>query len=285
MNLKHFGSLGLVIALSTSSMSLVFSILFLNIISIPLFICVFLATYAFYAIDRVMGIESDKISRPDRSEFFSVYRKEIYVTILLAIGGSISICAMISLRLALLVAISPLIALLYSFGLSGGRRRVRAFGIKGAPLLKDAFIAAGWAFLLPFTFLFLKSPIELEHWIFAVPLYLKLFVMAVIYDFKDIESDTETGVRTLPIIIGESRAKTVLHILNVVATVLIIIMVGLAMVPILGLIFIPAFFYQGLNIYLLHKDAPDWVYYVLADLEQFFWLIFIIIGGVMLGSV
>ncbi len=284
MSIKQFYCTGLVIPLSTSSMSMVLSILFMNTISILLFVCVYVTTYAFYAIDSVVGIEVDKVSHPEGSQFLRKHRTVMCATILLAIVASISISVLVSLPIVLLVAIAPMIALLYS-GLPTRHQTGRAFGIKRVPLLKDAFIAAGWAFLLPFTFLFLSVPMKPEHWLFAVPFFLKLFIMAIIYDFKDINSDRKSGVRTLPIMIGEGRTKTVLHLLNSIATVSILVLVGLTAIPLLGLIFIPAFFYQGLNIHLLHRDAPDWVYYVLADLEQFFWLVFVVIWGLLPGSV
>jgi 4-hydroxybenzoate polyprenyltransferase len=279
MSVRHIYYLGLMIALSTSSMSTVFSVLFLSTISIPLFFCIFLATYTFYAIDRVVGIEIDKVSHPDRSRFLNMYRTEMYIIILLAIVGSISITVMVSIQLALLVALALPVALLYSGGLSRGSQMGHAFGIKRVPFLKDVFIAGGWTFLLPFTFIFQNAPMKTEHWFFAVPLFLKLFVMAVIYDYKDIDSDMRSGVRTLPTIMGENRTKTILHLLNSIATVLILILIGLGAISVLGMIFVPAFFYQGLNIQLLHRDAPDWVYYVLADLEQFFWLVYIVLWG------
>jgi 4-hydroxybenzoate polyprenyltransferase len=285
MNIKQFYCTGLVIPLSTSSMSTVFSILFLNTISILLFACVFLTTYAFYAIDSIVGIEVDKVSHPEGSHFLRKHRTMMCATILLAIVASISISALVSPLIVLLVVIAPAIALMYSGDLPLKHQTGRAFGIKRFPLLKDAFIASGWAFLLPFTFLFLNAPMKAEHWLFAIPLFLKLFVMAIIYDFKDISSDRESEVRTLPIMIGEGPTKTVLHLLNFAATVSILVLVGLTAIPLLGLIFVPAFLYQGLNIHLLHKDAPDWVYYVFADLEQFFWLVFVMIWGLLFGLV
>lgn len=284
MNIRFIYYLGLVIALSTSSMSMVFSILFMDTISIPLFACVFLATYAFYAIDRAVGVDIDSVSHPERSRFLSMYRTEIYMIIILAIAGSVIISALASTQLALLVAVAPFIALFYSCGLSKSAQKRYVLGIKRVPLLKDAFIAGGWAFLLPFTFLFQNVGMKPEHWFFVLPLFLKLFVMAVIYDFKDIDSDLCSGVRTLPILIGENRTRSILHILNSIATVLILILIFSNAVSILGMIFIPGYFYQGLNIQLLRREAPDWVFYVLADLEQFFWLIFIMAWGWILGS-
>jgi 4-hydroxybenzoate polyprenyltransferase len=120
-------------------------------------------------------------------------------------------------------------------------------------------------------------------WLFLIPLLMKLFVMAVAYDFKDISSDKNAGVRTLPVVMGEDSSKLVLHILNAVATVLILLFIYLGLLPFLGVIFVPAFIYQFLMIHLVRKDAPGWVYFLICDLEQFFWLVFLGIGGWAIG--
>ncbi len=114
MSIKQFYCTGLVIPLSTSSMSMVLSILFMNTISILLFVCVYVTTYAFYATDSIVGIEVDKVSHPEGSQFLRKHRTVMCVTILLAIVASISISALVSPLIVLLVAISPVIALMYS---------------------------------------------------------------------------------------------------------------------------------------------------------------------------
>jgi 4-hydroxybenzoate polyprenyltransferase len=107
--------------------------------------------------------------------------------------------------------------------------------------------------------------------------------MAVVYDFKDINSDRSAGVRTLPIVIGEDSSKLVLHTLNTVATVLILVLVYFGLLPFLGVVFVPAFIYQFFMIRLVRRDASEWVYFILCDLEQFFWLVFLGIGGLVIG--
>ena len=82
---------------------------------------------------------------------------------------------------------------------------------------------------------------------------------------------------------GEDSSKLVLHILNTVATVLILLLIYFGFLPLLGVVFVPAFIYQFFMIHLIQKDAPEWVYFILCDLEQFFWLVFLGIGGWVIG--
>jgi 4-hydroxybenzoate polyprenyltransferase len=171
----------------------------------------------------------------------------------------------------------------YSGNLSRKLRGTRKPNLKQHFIVKDIAIASGWAFLLPLTSFYLGRPIMTGQWLFLTPLLMKLFVMAVVYDFKDVNSDRRAGVQTLPVVMGEDSSKLVLHILNTVATVLTLLLVYFGFLPLLGVAFVPAFIYQFFMIHAVRTDAPGWVYFVVCDLEQFFWLVFLAIGGWVIG--
>jgi len=171
----------------------------------------------------------------------------------------------------------------YSGNLSQKVLGTRRPQLKKYFIVKDVTIASGWAFLLVVTSVYAGRSMRTGEWLFLVPLLMKLSVMAAVYDFKDIDSDRRTRIRTLPIVAGEDTTKLVLHTLNAVATVMILLLVYFGFLPLLGVVFVPAFVYQFFMIHLVRKDASEWIYLVLCDLEQFFWLIFLVIGGLMIG--
>jgi 4-hydroxybenzoate polyprenyltransferase len=270
------------IPLSAASMALFFSVLFYNILSLPYFLLVFSLTYAVYGMDRLAGMEEDRISHPERTTFLERNRRPFIGTVVLAFSGALLLAAR-SRWVLVLIPLAPLAVMLYSGNLASKMLGTRKPNLKQYFLIKDCVIAAGWAFLLLVTSLYHNLSMTAEQWLFLIPLLMKLFVMASAYDFKDISSDRRTSVRTLPVVIGERSSKLVLHVLNTVATALILLLVYFGYLPLLGLVFLPALLYQFVMIHLVRENAPAWVYFILCDLEQFFWLVFLGIGGGMIG--
>lgn len=283
MNVSAFFNTGLVLlSLSAASMALFFSILFFRVLSPTYFLVVFLLTYAVYGMDRLVSLEEDRLSHPERTRFLQQNKWPFAVSTALAFLGSL-LLASSSGWVAALIPIAPLAVMFYSGNLPQKVLRTRRPNLKQRFIIKNICIASGWAFLLLVTSFYLGRPMSTGTWLFLVPLLMKLFVMAVAYDFKDISSDKNAGVRTLPVVMGEDGSKLVLHILNAVATVLILLFIYLGLLPFLGVVFVPAFIYQFFMISLVREDAPGWVYFIICDLEQFFWLVFLGIGGWAIG--
>jgi 4-hydroxybenzoate polyprenyltransferase len=283
MNFSAIFHSGVVLlALSAASMALFFSILFFGVLSLTYFLVIFLLTYAVYGMDRLASLEEDRLSHPERTHFLQPNRWPFAISIVLAFSGSLLLAAA-SGWVAALIPLAPIAVIFYSGNLSQKVFGTRRPNLKQYFIIKDIAIASGWAFLLLVTSFYLDRPMGIGQWLFLVPLLMKLFVMAVVYDFKDINSDRRAGVRTLPVVMGEDSSKLVLHILNTVATAIILLLVYFGLLPFLGVIFIPAFIYQFFVIRLVRKDAPGWVYFIICDLEQFFWLVFLGIGGWAIG--
>jgi 4-hydroxybenzoate polyprenyltransferase len=266
------------LALSASSMALFFSILFYRVFSMSLFLLVFLLTYAVYAMDRLASMEEDQLSHRKRTLLLQRIKWPFAGSIALAFSGAL-LLATSSNWVTMLIPVAPIVVMFYSGALSQKLLGTRKPNLKQHFIVKNIVIASGWAFLLPLTSLYLGRPIVTAQWLFLLPLLMKLFVMAVVYDFKDISSDRRAGVQTLPVVMGENFSKLVLHILNATATVLILLLIYFSLLPLLGVVFVPAFIYQFLIIHMVQRDAPGWVYFVVCDLEQFLWLVFLGIGG------
>lgn len=283
MNISAILHTGVILlALSAASMALFFSILFFRVLSMTYFLVIFLLTYAVYGMDRLASLEEDRLSHPERTRFLQRNRWLFAVSIVLAFSSSLLLAAA-SGWVVTLIPIAPIVVIFYSGNLSQKVLGTRRPNLKQYFIIKDIAIASGWAFLLFVTSVYLGRPIGSEQCLFLIPLLMKLFVMAVVYDFKDINSDRRASIRTLPIVMGEDSSKLVLHILNIVATIIILLLVYFGLLPLLGVIFIPAFIYQFFMIHLVREDAPEWVYFILCDLEQFFWLVFLGIGGWVIG--
>lgn len=271
MNLRPLYHTGVILSLNAASLALVCTVLVFGQWSVGYFLMVFLVTYAVYGLDRLTGIDEDIASQPERARFLQIWKRPFAASIAMAFSGAFVLAAAAG-WVAALIPVAPAVIVLYSGDLSERIFHYRGADLKRYFLVKDAAIASGWAFLLPLGALYLDRPMGAGAFLFLIPLFVKLFVMAAIYDFKDIDSDGKAGVRTLPVVLGEKKSRAILQALNAAATAGMIALVAVGLLPLVGLIFVPAFFYASVLIHLSRRDAPAWVFFVAADLEQFFWL-------------
>jgi 4-hydroxybenzoate polyprenyltransferase len=284
MNISDILHTGVILlSLSAASMALFFSILFFKVFSFTYFSVVFLLTYAVYTMDRLASLEKDELSHSRRTRFLKQNKYVFALSSVLAFSTSLILAAMSRWIFVVLIPVAATIVILYSGDLSQKAFGTRRPNIKQYFVIKDIAVASGWGLLLFTTSIFLNRPFTYEQWIFLIPLLMKLFVMAVVYDFKDINSDLQHGVRSLPIVLGELPTKVLLHLLNILATIIILVLTFLGILPLLSFVFAPAFLYQFIMIQKVRQDAPDWVYFVLCDMEQFSWLSFIGLGVLIVG--
>jgi len=117
-------------------------------------------------------------------------------------------------------------------------------------------------------------------WFFV---FLRMVVNTIFLDIKDVESDKKQSLLTIPILIGREKTLTFLRWMTVFSVVPIIFGVLLGDLPKFSLVLlfvIPYSFYyfekskKKKNFYLTN--------YILADSEFILWLVFILLGEVLL---
>jgi 4-hydroxybenzoate polyprenyltransferase len=271
----------ILIALSSASLAIFLSIIMLRTAldgrAALLFLIVMSATLTVYGIDRWLEAWAPGRGRAagdgPRSDALPRSTLRLWLGALLGLYLlSLALAALASVRIVALVALSPLIVLLYSKDspVYGERFRV---AIKRIPLAKDLYIAAGWTLLGPLALLFYGQGPTAQDVAFLGLMFVKLFVMAVLYDFKDEDADRRDGTWTLQVRLGRSRTMTILQWLNAIATVGFIGLVVGAHYTTDVLVLVPLAIYQALLVPMCREGASDWVYLGLCDLEQVVWLL------------
>lgn len=263
---------GILIALSSTSSVIVFSWLFFQTMKIDLAIVIFLITIGNYCLDRMTGAEKDKTDHPGRSEFFINYRRFFIIFSALTLSLGILLAFLHSLIFGALALLTPVIVILYSFEFENVKT-----SIKKIPYVKDIIIAGGWTALILVVIIYNNSMFAVGALYFTIGIFGKFYVMAVLYDFKDINSDRKDNIRTLPNSFGEQSTKYLLNVINIFSTIWIIALVYYGIISEIGYLFIPACLYQTLLIGFVNENAEDWVYYIFCDLEQVVWLVFAVI--------
>jgi 4-hydroxybenzoate polyprenyltransferase len=173
-----------------------------------IYLAVFLIIYATYTFDRTLGSEEDKINK---KELISS-RKDIALAlclISLATG-----CLILSRENLLLIGLLPvIIGYIYGKGLHIGHSVLK---LKGNFGMKNLTVSITWG-------MFLSGIVQ--HWVdssyvvllFILPfIIVKSFINTVIWDFRDVKGDAAAGIKTLPIYLGEKKARRLLQVMHVV---------------------------------------------------------------------
>jgi len=190
----------------------------------PAPIVVGLATFSIYANDRLVDLDTDAVSNPQRTAFVRRYRTVLYVLAAVAYGSAVAL-SVLGGPVALAISLVPGVAwVLYAIG------QVPAIEtpfqrLKEVLVLSSATIAVAWSLTIVFLpIVFAGVAVTPSAWVIFGYLALGTFVCSEISNARDVESDIESGASTLPVAIGVRRTRYVLYGI----TLLIAAMIGIA---------------------------------------------------------
>jgi 4-hydroxybenzoate polyprenyltransferase len=103
--------------------------------------------------------------------------------------------------------------------------------IKSLPFVKNAYTAAVWSLLVVLAALAAPSPHSGTVAVLIGYSFLKIFNSAAASDLKDIASDRQQGILTLPVWLGAARTRIVLQWLNAVTAMATVICVAANVLP------------------------------------------------------
>lgn len=177
-----------------------------------LLICfsVFLLTFGIYSINKLTDIREDAINRPDRINFLR--GREIYILAISVLALILSaILAYINEPLAVLILLVPFIAnCVYGSQIHPALPR-----LKDIPFVKNIIVGLSWAIvctLMPAVTLDVVQLLPMASIVYLM--VIKDFINSTLCDLKDVNGDRESGVRTIPVVLGPRKTKNILLTLS-----------------------------------------------------------------------
>ncbi|MFB3889705.1 MAG: UbiA family prenyltransferase [Candidatus Bathyarchaeia archaeon] len=175
-------------------------------INVELLLAAFLVVFSVYSLNRATDKVEDSVNRPEtalKNPFFYVVPSLIALTISIGISASVSLFALLTLLVPVVVG------LFYSVRLSRSMPRLKE--IVGA---KSLLVAFSWSFVgstLPVSL----HPVAFENvaLVFAF-IFVRIFVGTVLFDVLDMKGDRLSGVETIPLKLGKTRTTMLLVLLN-----------------------------------------------------------------------
>jgi 4-hydroxybenzoate polyprenyltransferase len=171
-------------------------------------IAVFLHVFGIYSLDRLTDSKEDVINMPERGEFIKGHRKIIFAT-------SIASCLLSAL---IVLSIKPWALPLMLFPIAsnvvyGSRISPHLPRLKDIPVMKNLLVAFTWAIGVTGLTAWGDADVCEIAFIFYF-LLAKSFINTVLYDIRDLEGDRRSGVRTIPVLLGQKWTAVILLVLN-----------------------------------------------------------------------
>ncbi|NQU83063.1 MAG: UbiA family prenyltransferase [Parcubacteria group bacterium] len=206
-------------ALGAASIVFASSVLFNTRIHWSGILVAYLVFYSAYIFDRFKGLKTDSLTNSERTQHILTYKRKIPVIIASVGLFTLILLLYFSNFYALLVAIGVItLGLFYDSFFKKITKKITAF--------KNFYVALPFAVMVLFPFIFYSHPLTKEIGysviIFFSLVLLKMFLLQVFLDIKDIDSDKQQGLRTVPVIIGENNTFKLLKIANIIITFLIL---------------------------------------------------------------
>ncbi len=237
-----------------------------------IFLTSYLIFYTLYLYDRYKGLQTDKLTNPKRSEHFQRYYRFRSILLILVVIAAISSLAYFSNVKALIFGSALIIfGLLYFSIFKKITKKVTSF--------KNIYVASFFALLVFLPFFYYSLPISRDLLLGMIALFvlvfLKAFLTQIFLDLKDIRTDKEEGLLTIPVQIGTKKTIKVLKKSTIV--VLLILPVTFSLIfdilPLTVLVLVATipFCFYCFN----RAMEKNYIGYILAGSEFILWAVLI----------
>ncbi len=240
-------------------------------------VVVYMSVLAINSYNRYKEFDQDLLTNPERSNKMRKYIKIFPYLISILLLSSMVIVYLTATKQALIfMFVLFVLGLLYTTLFKGWTKKVIGF--------KNFSIALPYSLMVIFLALYYNSPITMAVILVSIFYYLRIFISAMYFDVKDIESDHKEGLKTFAATFGEKKNSNLLMVLNILSVVPLLIAVYCRILPMYSLMLLVTVLYSSFYILELKdkKYNRQFLFNVVADGEFLFWLAYILIGKALL---
>ncbi|MFA6096292.1 MAG: UbiA family prenyltransferase [Candidatus Paceibacterota bacterium] len=260
--------------LSLGAVGIVASVMMLNnfYFDIKFITSVYLIAQTVYFYNRIKEYESDNISNPNRNMHLSKYRNYflaiIIFYIIVTVAILISFNDVVSSSAGLLLLFS---GIMYSEYFKNKTRNYIGF--------KNYYVAFFWSFLVLFTALYYHASLNATILIFFIFVLLRWLINTTFFDIKDIESDKQNNLKTIPVYFGKKRTLDMLSVINLISFFPLFIGIYFNLLPVYFASLIVFYFYSLFYIMKARTEGSSIrnLSYIMVDGEYVFWPIILLL--------
>lgn len=176
--------------------------------NLKLLFAMFFTTFGTYSLNKLTDKDEDLINLPERANY--VIGNERFLLFISVVSYSITILLGFSVNIStVVVLLFPLFAgIIYSVDILPIPRIKKIIG------MKNIFAALSWTIViifLPVIYSYESATITILIFFF---IFIKLIVNAVIFDIRDIEGDSKSNIKTIPVAIGKEKTRKMLLVIH-----------------------------------------------------------------------
>jgi 4-hydroxybenzoate polyprenyltransferase len=234
----------------------------------------YLGTQCIYNYNHYKEIDVDSVETSPRVDHIRKYG-DVYPLIIKIYGVLYFVFLVIYGNiLSILFGIFLLsIGLFYTTNVKNASKKIIGF--------KSLYTSISWGLLILFTAIYCSYPLTIGVLLFFAFVFIRMMIITTFYDIKDISSDQESGLTTLPMIFKSKNSwLNILHGLNIISLIPIFLGIIFNILPINSLILLPLLFYGFTYIQKAKRNTADinFLSYILADGDYNIWPVLLILG-------
>ena len=273
---------GHILALGTASIAAASAIMLGGNPTAVLLIMAYLFSYGAYMMNRSAEMEEDAVSNPMRTGYLARREKYLPLITLSCFATGYLLAALTNLFFFLALLLPLFLSLLYSVGSGRLVRLLGARKLKEKLLFKNITISFGWS-LIPLLVALYYQRVSLELLLIAPFIFLRLMLNTIFFDVRDLEGDKANGIRTLPVAFGRERSFRAMAVLDLLSSLYLVSLVGLALLPPYSLILVLLPVYSALYRWLASSERAmiGFLCDFVADGEYVLWGPLIYLGKIL----
>lgn len=265
--------------LSLGAASIVFtSAVLLNIrITWDFLLVAYIIVYIAYSYNRLMEFKNDSLTNPLRTEHIGGYVRILpYV-----------IAASFVLALLLLVEYGNFNSVIFMLFMVAGSLLYTIFFKNLTRYIigfKSFYVSLFWASLIILLSFYYESSLGISAILMFLFVFFRWVINVSFCDLKDIKADKEKGLLTFAVVMGKNNLLRFLSYVNIVSIFLIFLGVYLGLFPKFSifLVFLSVYAYFYFRMAKKNFSKINYISDVLADSEFALWVVFIILGKIIL---
>jgi 4-hydroxybenzoate polyprenyltransferase len=181
------------------------------VLLIPFFIM-----FVIYGLNRKTDEREDSISNPKKSIFNKKYNKYILCIAGISYVALTLLSFMKGVEYGAAVLAPFIIGVLYSKGIALKSGKIR---LKSTLYLKNLIVAGTWVYVtIIIPLLFLNLPFTREIYFLGFIVFSRILIDEIFFDIKDVNGDSNAGVKTIPTAYGIAFTYRLLIFLNILFT-------------------------------------------------------------------
>ncbi len=209
----------------------------------------FFIAFSVYNLNRKTDEEEDAVNRQDRFAFTKRYENYLYYGSILAAIGALCLATLGGLPGVLATAAPFICGFLYSFRCLP--ERCGYHRLKEIPAMKNVTVGFAWAILLALLPVYMNHGVPGSKTVVTFVLFFMWGVMAsLLPDIRDRKGDESAGVRTIPVIYGETGTRRILSAVLFLLGVPLIIYSAVCLPLSVTVLLTAAYLYSNLCVYL-----------------------------------